>query len=94
MCGKQFFGEGSELDRNRYENRGGERCFRRKSLTFRCPPFLVAPQYTDNSSDEGLFVRQGHKFIVSWLLLTDAVCSIRYTGAKLKCYITDSEMKL
>lgn len=46
------------------------------------PSFLVAPQNTHSSQDEGLFVRQGHWFIVPWLLLTNAVGSIRYTGVK------------
>lgn len=54
-----FGGEGSELDRNRYVKMSG--CFRRKSLTFSCPRFLLP----HNSRDEGLFVRQGQKFVVA-----------------------------
>lgn len=57
MCGKQFFGEGSELDRNRYEKTSG--CSRRKSLTFIRPRGLLP----HNNSDRVVFVRQGQKFV-------------------------------
>lgn len=67
---KAVFGEGSELDRNRYEKRSG--CFRRRifDVTFRCPTTTAPMKAFKTGKDTGLlclgccsrllFARIGH----------------------------------
>ncbi len=75
---KAVFGEGSELGRNRWACRLRTGVDAWGVSDLQLSPFLVAPQNIHSSSDEGFFVRRGWWFIV----LTNAVRSVRYTGVK------------